>query len=194
MVTQLHSVAPIRLYTLDEFEELDFPADGSKYELIDGELVVTPPAGDEHGRIGSKIVKKINLLDPDDKLGLVWQTTRFKVAPGFGPAPDVGFVMAGRVPKVSKGAVEAVPDLVVEVWSPRDLETKKRRDEAMRKIRRYQTAGVRLIWAVNPAQKVVEVYHPDQSAPVAVLGVDKQLDGEGVIPGFKMAVRRLFEE
>ena len=81
-----------RLYSLDEFEKLDLPDDGSKYELIEGALHVTPPAGYEHGKIGSRIVKRINLFDPDDKLGIVLEATRFQVAPGFGPAPDVAFI------------------------------------------------------------------------------------------------------
>ncbi len=53
-----------RLYSFKEFEDLDLPDDGNKYELIDGELIVTPPAGYEHGSIGSNIVLHINLFNP----------------------------------------------------------------------------------------------------------------------------------
>ena len=55
-----HVFALDRLYSLEEFESLDLPSDGSKYELIEGALHVSPPAGDEHGRIGSRIAKRIN--------------------------------------------------------------------------------------------------------------------------------------
>ncbi len=80
-----------RLYTLEEFEELDLPHNGNKYELIDGALKVTPPAGFEHGKIGAKIVKRINLFDPDDKLGLVLEATRFQVAPRLWSGPGCSF-------------------------------------------------------------------------------------------------------
>lgn len=181
-----------RLYTVDEFEDLDLPKNGNRYELIDGELVVSPPPGDEHGRAAQEINRRIILFDPDNKLGQIWQATRFKIARGFGPAPDVAFMVAGHVPTVSKGAVEGIPDLAVEVWSPGDLDTREHRHRARRKIRHYQTAGVRLVWAVNPQTRTVEVYHPDQATPVAVLGVDEELDGEDVLKGFKMPVRALF--
>jgi Uma2 family endonuclease len=50
-------------YTLEEFEGLVGLDDNNRYELIDGKIVMTPPAGDEHGRIGDKIVKRIHLLN-----------------------------------------------------------------------------------------------------------------------------------
>lgn len=181
-----------RLYTLQEFEELDLPNDGNKYELIDGVFLVTPPPGFEHGKIGSKIVKRINLFDPDDKLGIVLQDTGFQVSPGFGPSPDVAFLMTANIPANTRGMVPVRPDLAVEIWSPGDLDTKTHQAEARAKIRRYQVAGVPLVWAINPATRTVEVYHPDQVGPVQVLGVGEELSGEEVIPGFKLAVDALF--
>ncbi len=183
-----------RLYSLDEFESLDLPAsDGNKYELIEGALNVSPPAGDEHGRIGTRIVRHITLFDPEEKLGRFWQATRFQVAPGFGPAPDVAFIKAASLPPTSKGAVSIRPDITVEVWSPGDLDTKAHREEARNMIRRYQVAGVSIVWAVNPANRTVEVYHPDQAGPVQVMGVQDQLPGEDIIEGFTMPVKALFE-
>lgn len=182
-----------RLYSLKEFEELDLPNDDNKYELIDGVLKVTPPAGDDHGRIGSAIVRKITLFDPEGSLGQFWQATRFQVAPGFGPAPDVAFIKAEHLPERTRGAVAAKPDLAVEVWSPGDLDTKAHQAEARAKIRHYQVAGVALVWAINPAAQTVEVYHPNQVDPVQVLGVGDELSGEDVIPGFTMKVGALFE-
>jgi Uma2 family endonuclease len=183
-----------RLYSLEEFEELDLPAsDGNKYELIDGVLKVSPPAGYGHGMIGSRIVRRITLFDPDGKLGQFLQATRFAIAPGFGPAPDVAFITAAHLPPETRGAVPTRPDLAVEVWSPGDLDTKAHQAEARAKVRRYQVAGVPIVWAINPLERKVEVYHPGQAGPVQVLGVGEELSGEDVIPGFTMKVAALFE-
>lgn len=182
-----------RLYSLQEFEELDFPNDDNKYELIDGVLKVTPPPGFLHAKISSKIVQQIMLFNPDNKLGLVLWDVAFKIAPGFAPSPDMAFIMAANVPPVTRLAVPVPPDLAVEVWSPGDLDTKAHRTEARAKIRRYQVAGVALVWAVNPARHTVEVYHPNQIEPVQVLGVEAELSSEDVIPGFTMRVGTLFE-
>jgi Uma2 family endonuclease len=191
-MTQLAAALENRLYTLDEFDELDLPDNGNKYELIEGAIVVSPPAGDEHGRIINILSYILNDHVLPRKLGQVWQTSGFKIGPGFRPAPDIAFITAARLPRTSKGAVEAVPDLVVEVWSPRDLDTKNHREEARRKIRRYQTAGVRIVWSINPAAHTIDVYHPDQPGPVEMLDETATLSGEDLLPGFNYPVKNLF--
>lgn len=182
-----------RLYSLQEFEELDLPADGSKYELIDGVLKVSPPTGDDHGRVSTEIIFALAAFDPQRKLGYPWIDTRFKVAPGFGPAPDFAFIKAENLPARTRGAVSVKPDLAVEVWSPGDLDTKAHQALARAKIRRYQVAGVSIVWAINPADRTVEVYHPDHVGAVQKLGVGEELSGEEVIPGFTIKVAALFE-
>jgi Uma2 family endonuclease len=51
----------------------------------------------------------------------------------------------------------------------------------------------KLIDAINPTLKTVEVFHPGQADPFQVLKVGEELSGEDVIPGFKLAVQALFE-
>ncbi len=68
-MTQLAPALEKRLYTLDEFENLDLPADGSRYELIDIEIVVSPPPGDEHGRIINDLSYELNVFVRAHKLG-----------------------------------------------------------------------------------------------------------------------------
>jgi Uma2 family endonuclease len=181
------------IYSLEEFEKLELPNDDNKYELIDGVLKVAPPPGFQHGKIAANIVWQIILFDPNRKLGIVLQDSGFKVAPGFAPAPDVAFIMAANIPPTTVRAVPVAPDLAVEVWSPGDLDTAAHRAEARAKIRHYQVAGVALVWAINPPARTVEVYHPNQTGPVQVLGIDDDLSGEQVIPGFIMPVKALFE-
>ncbi|NWJ96937.1 MAG: Uma2 family endonuclease [Chloroflexi bacterium] len=177
-------------YTIEEFEAL--PEDGNYYELIEGKLVMVPSAGDEHGRIGDRLVKVIHLLDPEDTLGRVWQTTRFKISPSFSSAPGVAFVVVERIPPKSKGAVAVVPDLVVEIHSPSDLDSRAGVEATQRKIRLYQDNGVRLLWAINPSNLSVEVYHLGSTFPV-ILGIKEELDGEEILPGFKLKISKLFE-
>lgn len=129
-----------------------------------------------------------------EKLGVMWPGTSVKLGPGNTPIPDLAFVTARRIPKKrSKKALDIVPDLVVEVHSPRDLASQNRYEEAQIKIRVYQAVGVRIVWAVNPRSQIVEVYHPGQLGPVSVLGVNDVLDGEEVIPGFSLPVKQHFK-
>lgn len=193
MVTQLEK-ATTRLYTVEEFEALTLPDDEATVELIDGEIIMTPPAGEEHGIIATKIIKAIARFDPEDKLGRVVIPTWFKLGSGFAPAPDVAFTVAEKLKPAQKGPAEVIPDLVVEVWSPSDLDTQAHRERNRLKVRKYQNAGVRIVWAINPQNKTVEVYHPNQAEPVAVLKIEDELSGEEVLPDFKLPVKKLFED
>ncbi len=180
-----------RTYTNAEFEAL--PTEGRRLELIEGKLVEKMP-GDTHGRIGRRIILKLGFFDRKARLGVMWPGTTFDLGEGWQPIPDLGFLVASRVPPETEGAIRVIPDLVVEVHSPSDLDSKPGRDAAARKIRHYQEAGVRLIWAINPRAKTVEVYHYDQAEPIATLSLKDTLEGEDVIPGFKLKVRTLFED
>ncbi len=190
MVLQANKLSFERTYTNAEFEAL--PTDGKLLELIEAKLVEKMP-GDRHGRIADRISKQFHRFDLEDTLGQMWASTTFDLGQGWMPIPDLGFMSAGRVPLESETSIKGVPDLVVEVHSPSDLDSKPGRDAAQEKIKKYQSCGVRIIWAINPRQKTVEVYHPDQATPFATLGLKDVLDGEDVIPGFSMLVSKLFE-
>ncbi len=57
--------------------------------------------------------------------------------------------------------------------------------------REYFAAGSRLAWVVEPKSQTVRAHTaPDE---FVVLGVDEYLDGGNVLPGFRLAVRELFE-
>ena len=78
-----------------------------------------------------------------------------------------------------------IPDLVIEVASSSD-----RPAELRRKAEMWLEVGVRLAWVVLPAQRVIEVYRPNQ--PVATLDETAQLDGGDVVPGFTTPVAAIF--
>ncbi len=179
-----------RTYTVAEFEAL--PEFDELYELVDGKLVKKPMPGDANGRIAKRIDRKLGVFDPEEKLGIMWRDTTFDVGTGWLPIPDLGFVVASRVPSESEKSVKAVPDLVVEIHSPSDLRSKKERYDTVKKIEDWQAVGVRLIWSINPRTQIVEVYHSGQAEPVQKLTIEDELDGKIIIPGFKLKVSELF--
>ncbi len=178
-------------YTAQEFEML--PEFWESYELIEGRLVKKPMPGFEHNWIIRTIMTQYDRFDPQLKLGVMLSEASATIGPKDTPQPDISFwTTKTRPKKLIKGAGPR-PDLAVEVLSPHDLETKKRRAEAQDKVKRYQAAGVRLIWLINPEDKTVEVYYPDQLEAVQRLNLNESLSGEDVIPGFSLPVKALFE-
>lgn len=82
--------------------------------------------------------------------------------------------------------IEGVPTLAVEILSPNDTI-----EEIHEKITVYQSAGVPLIWVLNPYDRTVTVYRPG-TEPDA-FNIHQELSGESHLPGFRVPVARLFE-
>ena len=79
------------------------------------------------------------------------------------------------------------PDLAVEVLSEGNTE-----GEMRRKLQDYFTAGVRLVWYIDPRTRTAAVYtSPEQCT---VLGENDMLTGGDVLPGFELPLRELFAE
>ena len=178
-------------FSSQQFAEL--PDDGNRYDLINGRLVKMPPTGDEHGYIAGELYSEIKGFAKKHGLGQAWFTTGFVLSENSTLEPDVAFVVASRVPPRSKKALAVVPDLVIEIHSPSDLRSPRERENAEAKIKVYQTAGVKIIWAVNPAAQTVEVYHSDSDGPAKLLTIEDRLEGEDILPGFELPVKSLFE-
>lgn len=174
-----------RLYTADEFENL--PEFDERYELIEGKLVKKPTPNSEHSLIARILIRQYDAFDPGEKVGRILQEVSTILNVRNTPAPDVAFWTAARKPKRSQKAADR-PDLAIEIWSPHDLDTRKRHEEAREKIQRYLSAGVPLVWAINPQNQTVEVHRPGQ-----VLDKSGILSGEDIIPGFELVVGILFE-
>ena len=82
---------------------------------------------------------------------------------------------------------DLAPDLAVEVLSESNTEA-----EMTRKRQDYFTAGVRLVWLVDPATRSVKVYtNVDQAT---VLQDEQTLQGGDILPGFSLPLRELFAE
>jgi Uma2 family endonuclease len=102
--------------------------------------------------------------------------------------PDIAFTSKERaLPLVTKGAVQQMPDLVVEIQSPDDS-LRKMRDKAAY----YLANGARLVWLVLPEKRLVEIYRANDD--IDVLTENDSLDGEDVLPGFTLPVRDIFTE
>jgi Uma2 family endonuclease len=102
--------------------------------------------------------------------------------------PDVSVILQGRLPygQFLRGHVRIVPDLAVEVVSPRDLAY-----DVVEKLEDYLRAGVAEVWQVNPTTRTVTVY-AEGGRRVAHLHEDDELTGGTVLPGFACRVGELF--
>jgi Uma2 family endonuclease len=177
-----------KLMTCEEFEAMS--DDGKRYELVDGELREMPPAGMEHGEVGNNLNGPLWFHVRERKLGRVFSDgTGFRIFPGrdLAYAPDISFVSNERLATVEDYTKmgRLAPDLVVEVVLPSD-----RMADVLDKVRDYLLAGVRLVWIVEPKQRMVTAHNP--TGDPVVYRDDDTLDGGDVLPDFRLAVAEIF--
>ena len=171
------------LMTADEL--LQLPGEGSRYELVRGELKKMSPSGARHGRVAAQIIGSLMLHVKRNKLGAVYAADAgFRIArnPDTVRAPDAAFVRAERVID-TPGFFEGPPDAVFEVVSPSDSYT-----EVDEKTVEWLRAGARVVVIVDPRTRNINVHRPD--------GAMHSTDGieiADVIPGWTMSSTEVFD-
>jgi Uma2 family endonuclease len=175
------------LLTIEEFERL--PDDEWRYELVRGVVVREPPAGYERGRVAMRISLLLARFVEENGLGEVLASeTGFVLfeEPPTVRAPDAAFVAEGRVPSPAPpGFGRMAPDLAIEVVSPSNTIP-----QIHSKVLDYLDAGTRLVWIADPATRTVTVYRSREE--IRLLTEEEELDGEDVLPGFRLRLREIF--
>jgi Uma2 family endonuclease len=125
--------------TRDDLDRM--PADGHRYELVDGALLVTPAPAHLHQRIVSNLITRLKNTCPPELEALV---APFDVvlAPDTVMQPDV--LVAARS-DFTRRELPMAPLLAVEVLSP-----STRRIDLMLKFSRFEAAGCAWYWVVDP--------------------------------------------
>lgn len=82
---------------------------------------------------------------------------------------------------------DVVPDLFIEVISPSNTA-----NDVPGRIREYSEAGARRVWVVYPTDR--QVYVDESPKKIGILGLGDPLDGEDVLPGFRLGLDELFED
>lgn len=179
-----------KLLTAEDFFDLPEPTDGSRLELVRGEVITMPPTGFEHGEIQARIVFYLMLFLQTTRIGRVVVESGIitEKHPASVRGPDVSYYSAERVPQDQRIVqyAQVSPDLCVEVVSPSNT-----RKALREKILEYFACGVRMVWLVDPEDRSVTIYR--EPIEGRVLNEGANLDGGDVLPGFHCPVTDLFQ-
>lgn len=179
-----------QLQTMTADELLAMPDDGIRRELVDGEIREMTPAGWQHGRIAGNIAGELRAYVRAHRLGAMATAEasyRLAADPDTVRVPDVSFVRQERIDQVGDpaGYWPGAPDLAFEVISPND-----RYSEVRAKVDEYLGAGTAMVVLVDTQNRQVIVFRP--SGTRTELTEDDVLEGEDVVPGWKLPVRDIF--
>lgn len=155
-----------------------------------GDLVLMPPTGMESGRRNLRLSRRLDEWTEADGTGIAFDSSTMFTLPNRAKrSPDASWLKRERweaLPqKEREGFGLICPDFVVELRSPTD-----RLKDLREKMQEYIDNGARLGWLIDPLEKRVHIYHPDQT--VEVLDDPATLSGESVLPGFILHVRELW--
>ena len=174
--------------TYEDF--LTFPDDGRRYEIIDGELYVSPAPKIIHQDISGNLFELLRVFVRRHRLGRVFAAPVDVVLSMHDIVePDLIFVSKTRADMVTEDNIQGTPDLLVEIISP-----SSRAHDRVRKFRRYARFGVAEYWIIDPDEKTIEIF-------TLVEGKFELLHKcgprghvkSGVVKGFECTAREIFE-
>jgi Uma2 family endonuclease len=170
------------------------PDDGGwkRYEIIDGELLVTRAPHIRHQGAGGNIHVELEIWSRQSQQGRPFQTPGVIFSPTDAVIPDVVWISHERLANGvdEAGHLTVAPELIVEVLSPGDLN--EQRDKEV-KLKLYSLHGVQEYWIVNWRLKTLEIYRRSEAQLQLVATL---LDGDRLtsplLPGFSTSIAQIF--
>jgi Uma2 family endonuclease len=168
------------------------PDNGTRYEIIDGELFMSKQPHWHHQETCGNIYQELRSWSQNSGLGRASITPGILFTESDNVVPDVAWASNERLSTLmdEAGHLTGAPELVVEVLSA-GAENERRDREA--KLKLYESRGVREYWIVDWRLQQVEVYRREQALLrlVATLFAEDELVTP-LLPGFACQVARLF--
>jgi len=173
--------------TLAQF--LRLPEIKPALEFIGGRIIQKMSPRYIHSKLGQTLWLWVYQFTAVHGLGETFQELRCTFG-GESLVPDLAYFAPGRTPADAEGKYldrgsDHAPDLLIEILSPG--QTVK---ALSRRLTRCVSKEVRLAWLVRPKVQSVLVFRPGR--PPVELGSGDELDGEDVLPGFRLALDEMF--
>jgi len=162
-----------------------------------GELIILSPNKAEHGTHNAILIWFLSTFVRVRDLGRVFtEMTAFNLEVDSeggikdSVAPDISFVSYKQLPRDASLDLipRLAPELVVENMSPNDS-----MPDTLDKVNYYLDHGVLFVWLLNSRRREIRAFTNSNRKGV-VLAIKDELKGEGILEGFAVPVRAIFEE
>jgi Uma2 family endonuclease len=165
------------------------PNDRNRYEILDGELSVTPAPATKHQTALGNLYRFLANYVVANQLGKLFiAPTDLILAATTVVQPDLIFIGSDRLHLVTDRAIEGAPTLVIEVLSPTTHRT-----DRVTKAQLYAKNSVTNYWLIDPDQQTVEAYelvgdHYDLAASAR----DAEVFAPSLFPGLSIQLSDLW--
>jgi Uma2 family endonuclease len=138
--------------TYDDYRTL--PDDGNQYQIIEGELNMSPSPNSLHQVILGKLFTLTNDYVEKNNLGtMILAPLDVVLSMTDVVQPDLMYISSGREDIIAENNIVEAPDLVVEILSP----ATKTMDRTNKKSL-YQRYGAKEYWIVDPLAQTIEQF------------------------------------
>ena len=176
-----------KIYTYQDY--LDLPDDGKRYEIIDGELIMSPAPYTIHQQVSVNIIAELIPFVKKNKNGKVLYSPVDVVLSKTNVfQPDILFVSNENLPIIQEKNINGAPDLIIEILSAAtgyyDLIEKKEI---------YEKFGVKEYWIVDPKKQWAEIYFLDRGKFKSIQRLEKaRIVKSNVLKGFEISLEIVF--
>lgn len=151
------------------------------------QVLIMAPVGGNSGRKHVDIAFEIEYWNRQTKSGITFDSSAgFQLPDGSMRSPDAAWIKKEKWDNLSvkekSGFLPFAPDFLVEVLSPSDKLT-----AAQAKMNKWIQNGTLLGWLIDSKKQLTFIYRADGTVD-KIIGFDKKLSGEDVLPGFEFAL------
>ena len=171
---------------------LQFPDDGKRHEIVEGDHYMTPAPRTKHQKISVNLATAMASFAKQHKLGLVFTAPCDVILSDENVVqPDLLFVSTARAAIVTEDNIQGAPDIMVEILS----ESSRKKDEVTKR-KLYERFGVQEYWIVDPELEIVKIFKLTQHGYGRASELSKETNdvlNTELLSGFACAVSEIFE-
>ena len=178
-----------KIYTYQDYLEL--PDDRNRYEILQGELIMSPAPVTIHQKISMILINFLFNYTSKKHMGSVFHAPYDVILSDINILqPDVIFVSNANKKIITEKNIQGAPDLVIEILS---LATAYH--DLIEKKEIYQSAGVKEYWIVDPKMQWIEVYVLEEGKYHLFQRAEKSGTVQSkILAGFEIPLAKIFEQ
>ncbi len=188
--SSVETMAAVRPLSLTKEDYRLLPDTGPRYQLIEGQLYMSPAPNRYHQIISRNIEFMLLKYLERHPLGELYDAPFDVYLSEYDVfQPDIVFVRKENYEVLTDAGVEGTPDFVVEILSPSNADLDKKS-----KLQVYARRGVNELWLVDPDTQVIDVYYLQENArkPAATYGATDSFRSPH-FPGLKISAAAIFK-
>ncbi len=176
----------------DDFLKLSRENQDLQIEMTkDGDLIIMPGTGGLTGNRNARIIARAVIWAEADGSGVTFDSdTIFRLLNGAKRLPDFSWVRNEKWNSLNDAEKEKIvpfaPDFLIELRSPTDSLA-----DLQAKMQEYVENGASLGWLIDPTNRRVYVYRPEQE--VETLENPETVSGESLLKGFTLNLKEIWD-